>query len=61
MPVFRGTRVPAKSLFDHLEDGDTIDNFLEGFPTVSREQVLAFARRVEGARFGVSMNAHLIG
>jgi len=40
-PVFRGTRVPAQSLFDHLEDGDTIDNFLEGFPTVSREQVIA--------------------
>ncbi len=41
MPVFRGTRVPAKSLFDHLEDGHSIDDFLEGFPTVSSEQVIA--------------------
>jgi uncharacterized protein (DUF433 family) len=40
-PVFAGTRVPIKSLFDHLEAGDSIGNFLEGFPTVKREQVLA--------------------
>jgi uncharacterized protein (DUF433 family) len=39
-PVFRGTRVPIQSLFDHLEAGDSIDAFLEGFPTVRREQVL---------------------
>ena len=40
-PVFAGTRVPAKSLFDHLEAGDSIEQFLEGFPSVEREQVIA--------------------
>jgi uncharacterized protein (DUF433 family) len=35
-PVFRGTRVPVKTLFDYLEGGDTLEDFLEGFPTVSR-------------------------
>jgi uncharacterized protein (DUF433 family) len=40
-PVFRGTRVPVKSLFDHLEAGDSIDDFLDGFPSVKREQVIA--------------------
>jgi uncharacterized protein (DUF433 family) len=40
-PVFAGTRVPVKSLFDHLEAGDSIDYFLEGFPSVKREQVIA--------------------
>ncbi|HXP84931.1 MAG TPA: DUF433 domain-containing protein [Bryobacteraceae bacterium] len=36
-PVFRGTRVPVKTLFEYLEGGDTLEDFLEGFPTVSRE------------------------
>jgi uncharacterized protein (DUF433 family) len=40
-PFFAGTRVPIKSLFDHLEAGDSIGDFLEGFPSVKREQVLA--------------------
>jgi uncharacterized protein (DUF433 family) len=40
-PVFVGTRVPIQSLFDHLEAGDSIDDFLEGFPSVTREQVVA--------------------
>ncbi|MBA3973332.1 MAG: hypothetical protein C0504_03825 [Candidatus Solibacter sp.] len=35
-PVFRGTRVPAQTLFDYIENGDSLDEFLEGFPTVSR-------------------------
>jgi uncharacterized protein (DUF433 family) len=39
--VFVGTRVPVQSLFDHLEAGDSIDDFLEGFPSVRREQVIA--------------------
>jgi len=39
-PVFAGTRVPVKSLFDHLEAGDSIEDFLEGFPSVRREQVI---------------------
>ena len=39
--MFVGTRVPVRSLFDHLEAGDSIDDFLEGFPSVRREQVIA--------------------
>jgi uncharacterized protein (DUF433 family) len=37
--VFRGTRVPIQNLFDCLEDGETLEQFLEQFPTVTREQV----------------------
>jgi uncharacterized protein (DUF433 family) len=40
-PVFVGTRVPLKSLYDHLEAGDTLDEFLDSFPSVSREQAIA--------------------
>lgn len=40
-PVFAGTRVPVRSLFDHLEGGESIEDFLEGFPSVSRKQVIA--------------------
>jgi uncharacterized protein (DUF433 family) len=40
-PVFCGTRVPAQTLFDYLEGGETLEDFLEGFPTVSREQAIA--------------------
>lgn len=40
-PVFTGTRVPVRSFFDHLEAGDSIDDFLEGFPSVRRDQVIA--------------------
>jgi uncharacterized protein (DUF433 family) len=40
-PCFMGTRVPVKNLFDYLAAGRTLDEFLEGFPTVTREQVLA--------------------
>jgi uncharacterized protein (DUF433 family) len=36
-PVFRGTRVPIQTLFDYIENGDSLDEFLEGFPTISRE------------------------
>jgi uncharacterized protein (DUF433 family) len=41
-PVFAGTRVPVQTLIEYLEGGDTIDDFLEGFPTVTRQQVVAF-------------------
>jgi uncharacterized protein (DUF433 family) len=41
-PVFAGTRVPVQTLIDYLEGGETIDDFLAGFPTVRREQVVAF-------------------
>jgi uncharacterized protein (DUF433 family) len=40
-PVFVGTRVPAQSLFDYLEAGDTLDEFLRQFPSVSRAQAIA--------------------
>jgi uncharacterized protein (DUF433 family) len=40
-PCFTGTRVPIKNLFDYLEAGDSLDDFLEGFPGVSREQAIA--------------------
>ena len=40
--VFAGTRVPVETLVDYLTAGESIDEFLEGFPTVTREQVVAF-------------------
>ncbi len=40
--VFHGTRVPVQTLLDYLEAGETIDDFLEGFPSVTRPQVIAF-------------------
>jgi uncharacterized protein (DUF433 family) len=42
IPCFAGTRVPVQALLDHLEGGSTLDGFLEGFPTVKREQAVAF-------------------
>lgn len=39
--VFRGTRVPIQTLFDYLEGGDSLEEFLAGFPTVSREMAIA--------------------
>jgi uncharacterized protein (DUF433 family) len=41
-PVFVGTRVPVQALLDYLEEGETIEEFLDDFPSVSREQVIAF-------------------
>lgn len=45
--VFTGTRVPVQTLFDYLKDGESIDNFLDGFPTISREQVLILLEETE--------------
>ncbi|MBU2444444.1 MAG: DUF433 domain-containing protein [Bacteroidetes bacterium] len=48
-PVFRGTRVPIKNLFDYIESGETLEEFLEAFPSVKKEQaikVLEIAERV---------------
>ena len=42
VPVFTGTRVPIQSLIDHLKAGESLDYFLEGFPSVSQEQAIAF-------------------
>jgi uncharacterized protein (DUF433 family) len=41
-PVFHGTRVPVQTLLDYLEAGESIDDFLAGFPSVTRAQVIAF-------------------
>jgi uncharacterized protein (DUF433 family) len=40
-PVFKGTRIPVESLFDHIEAGVPLDEFLEEFPTVSKDQAIA--------------------
>lgn len=47
-PVFAGTRVPVATLFDYLEAGKSIDDFLEGFKTVRREQVIGILEAVKG-------------
>ena len=54
IPVFVGTRVPVQSLFDYLEGGDTLDEFLRQFPTVKREQAVA---ALEQAREGLLASA----
>lgn len=41
-PVFKGTRVPVRALLDHLEAGDPLETFLDGFPSVSQEQAVRF-------------------
>jgi len=46
-PVFCGTRVPVQTLLDYLEAGESIDEFLEGFPAVTREQVIAFLEQAK--------------
>ena len=46
-PVFAGTRVPVQTFFEYINAGETIDSFLEGFPTVRREQVLALLDEAE--------------
>lgn len=46
-PVFAGTRVPVQTLLDYLEAGDSIGEFLAGFPSVSREQVIAFLEQAK--------------
>ncbi len=46
-PVFAGTRVPVQTLIDYLKGGESIDDFLEGFPAVSREQVVTFLQEAE--------------
>ncbi len=46
-PVFAGTRVPIQNLFDYIEGGDTIEDFLDGFPPVSREQAIDVLERAK--------------
>jgi uncharacterized protein (DUF433 family) len=54
-PVFRGSRVPVKTLFDHLEAGDSLEVFLDDFPSVSRELAVAV---LEQARVALMPDAH---
>ncbi len=54
-PVFLGTRVPVKNLFDYLEAGDSLDVFLTSFPSVTREQAVA---TLELAREALVPDAH---
>jgi len=53
-PVFRGSRVSIQNLFDSLESGESVEQFLEQYPTVSREQVLAAL----GQANSTSLNCH---
>ncbi len=46
-PVFAGTRVPVQTFLDYLEAGDSIDDFLEGFPSVTRAQVIDFLEQAK--------------
>ncbi|WP_461102292.1 DUF433 domain-containing protein [Spirosoma koreense] len=57
-PVFKATRVPVQSLFDHLEPGISADEFLDDFPTVSKEQVIPTLKIAE--RLLTSSNLHSI-
>ncbi len=48
-PVFAGTRVPVQNLLDYLEGGERIDDFLDAFPSVAREQAVAFLEQAASA------------
>lgn len=48
-PVFAGTRVPVQNLLEYLEGGERLDDFLEDFPTVTREQAVAFLEQAASA------------
>jgi uncharacterized protein (DUF433 family) len=58
-PVFRGTRVPVKTLFDYLGNGDSLDDFLEGFPTVSRALAIQVLEASKDAADGKDAHASL--
>ncbi len=53
-PVFTGTRVPVQTFMDYLEAGETIDDFLAGFPSVSREQVIGVLEQARDRLVAVS-------
>jgi uncharacterized protein (DUF433 family) len=53
-PVFKGTRVPVKTLFDYLEDNYTLEEFLECFPTVTRDMACRVLERSESALLAVA-------
>ena len=47
-PVFKGTRVPIETLFDYIEGGEPLNEFLEDFPTVTQDQVIKFLEELKG-------------
>jgi uncharacterized protein (DUF433 family) len=53
-PVFTGTRVPVQTLLDYLEGGESIDDFLAGFPSVTREQVISFLEQAKNRLVAVA-------
>ena len=53
-PVFQGTRVPIQTLIDYLEAGDSIKEFLAGFPTVSKDQAIAFLEEAKEKFLAIS-------
>ena len=55
IPIFAGTRVPVKNLFDYLEAGETLDRFLDDFPSVARDVAVAVLKQ---AREAVTPHAH---
>src|ERR1051326_1151286 len=57
-PCFAGTRVPIQNLIDYLEGGDSIEDFLEGFPSVSREQVKILLDECVDRRFARELVGH---
>ena len=54
-PVFAGTRVPVQTLLDYLKAGESIDDFLDGFPTVTREQVIALLEEAQNQNLMYSL------
>jgi len=60
-PVFAGTRVPVASLIAHLKSGDTLNDFLAGFPSVSREQAEAFLEIALDSTLPDRSHAHPVG
>ena len=48
-PVFAGTRVPVQTLFDYIEEGDSLDEFLDDFPAVSREHAVKLLKKMKEA------------
>ncbi len=53
-PVFAGTRVPVQTFLDYLKAGESIDDFLDGFPTVTREQVIALLEEAGKQLIGIT-------
>ena len=57
LPVFRGTRVPVHNLFDYLEAGDSLERFLEQFPSVTREQAVSALEEAAALLVGRAVSA----